>query len=77
MVSVPTRSLPVLLLATLNVTVPLPEPLAPPVTVSHESFDAAVQLQPPEAVTVTVRPLADCFGSDRLVELSENEHPDA
>ena len=39
--------------ATLNATAPLPEPLAPEVTVTHAAPLLAVQLQPPLAVTVT------------------------
>jgi hypothetical protein len=42
---------------TLNVTVPLPLPDAPDVTVIHESLLTAVQVQPAPAVTVMVRPV--------------------
>ena len=39
--------------ATEYVTVPLPLPLAPPVTVIHEALLVAVQAQPASAVTAT------------------------
>jgi hypothetical protein len=42
------------LAATANVTVPLPSPLAPAVTVIHDTPLTAVQLQPAVVVTVTV-----------------------
>ena len=52
-VSVPERAAPVLA-ATVNATVPLPVPDAPPVTVSHPAFAVAVQVQvPADAVTAT------------------------
>jgi hypothetical protein len=38
----------------LTVTVPLPDPLAPAVTDSHDAFSDAVHVQPVPAVTVTV-----------------------
>jgi hypothetical protein len=40
----------------LNVTVPLPVPLAPPVIVSHVALLAAVHAQPVPAVTLTEPP---------------------
>ena len=43
-----------LLAATEYETVPLPEPLAPPVTVIQPTLLAAVHAQPEPAVTVTV-----------------------
>ena len=54
-VSVPVRDAPALA-ATLNVVVPLPVPLAPPVIVSQVSLLVAVQLQPAAVVTATVLP---------------------
>ena len=38
---------------TLNVTVPLPVPEAPPVTTSHDAFDVADHAQPSSTVTST------------------------
>jgi hypothetical protein len=51
-VSVPLRAAPVFC-ATLKLTVPLPLPLAPLVTLIHVALDAAVQVQLVPAVTVT------------------------
>ncbi|MCU1386108.1 MAG: hypothetical protein JWL71_4805 [Acidobacteria bacterium] len=52
-VSVPARAAPVFA-ATLKLTVPLPVPDAPPVTVSHPALALAVHVQlPAEAVTAT------------------------
>ena len=42
----------VVLAVALNVTVPLPLPAAPPVTVSHVMLLTAVQVQPLMAVTL-------------------------
>lgn len=50
---VPVRKAPVLA-ATLNVTLPLPEPLAPDAMVIQIAFDVANQPHPVPAVTVTV-----------------------
>jgi hypothetical protein len=52
-VRVPLRILVVLFAATEKVTVPLPEPDAPPVTVIHDTPLEAVQGQPEVAVTLT------------------------
>jgi hypothetical protein len=53
MVSVPERAAPVFA-ATVKLTVPLPVPEAPPVTVNHPSFAPAVHVQvPADAVTAT------------------------
>ncbi len=49
--------------ATLNATAPLPEPLAPEVTVTHAAVLLAVQLHPSPAVTATV-PLPPAAASD-------------
>jgi hypothetical protein len=54
MLIVPLRcEAPVFALA-LKPTLPLPEPLAPLVTVSHDALLTAVHPQPPAALTVTV-----------------------
>jgi uncharacterized protein YhhL (DUF1145 family) len=53
-VTVPVRVVVAVLAATLNVTEPFPDPLAPAVTVIHEALLVAVQLQPLPAVTVIV-----------------------
>ena len=59
-VSVPVRVLVEGFAVTLYVTVPLPLPVAPAVTVIHDALLAAVQVQPVAAVTVIVAvPLAD------------------
>ena len=73
MVSVPERA-PAALEATLYWTVPLPLPLPPAVMVSHGTLLAAVQEQPPPAVTPTlpVPPPAAAFALDCA---SENEQP--
>ena len=49
----PLRILVVPFAATEKVTVPLPDPLAPPVTASHDTPLAAVQEQPEVVVTLT------------------------
>jgi hypothetical protein len=54
MVSVPLRELVDVLTAMLKPTVPLPEPLAPPVTVIQLTLLVAVQLQPDPAVTAAL-----------------------
>ena len=53
-VTVPLRCNVLLLAVTLKVTVPLPLPLAPPVTVIHPLLLAAVHEQPEPAATPTV-----------------------
>ncbi len=58
-VSVPTRWAVDGFAVALNVTVPSPAPLAPPVTLSQAALLAAVQLQPPGAVTPVVEEPAD------------------
>jgi len=60
-VSVPVRAAPEFA-ATEYPTVPLPEPLAPLVIVSHDAFDAAVQEQPLPAVTETEPLVAPAAG---------------
>ena len=57
-VNVPLREAPVVLAATLNVTEPMPDPLAPAVTVIHDVVVVAVQEQDVPEVTLSVRLLA-------------------
>ena len=56
-VNVPVRGVPVVLAATLNVTEPMPDPLAP-VTVIQDVVVVAVQEQAVPAMTLSVRLLA-------------------
>jgi hypothetical protein len=51
-VSVPLRLEATVFAATSNVTEPLPDPLAPPVTVIHAALLVAVHAQPVAAATV-------------------------
>ena len=51
MVTVPVRVVVVAFAAILSVTVPLPDPLAPPATVIQVALLRAVQLQPAAVVT--------------------------
>ena len=60
---VPTRWLVTLLAATLNVTVPLPDPLAPPVTTIQLALLAADQVHPAVVVTV-IEPVPPAAGTD-------------
>jgi hypothetical protein len=53
-VNVPVRCDEPVLAATVNVTVPLPVPLLPAVTVIHEAFDAALHVHPEVALTFTL-----------------------
>ena len=53
-ISAPMRDVPAVLPATLNVTFPLPVPVAPVVTVIHVVLLTAVHEQPPGAVTVVL-----------------------
>ena len=57
-VNVPVRAVPVVLAATLNVTEPIPDPLAPAVTVIQGVVVVAVQEQAVPAMTLSVRLLA-------------------
>ena len=59
MVRLALRGTPVVLDCTLYVTVPLPEPLAPPVIVNQPTGLEEVQLQPAGAVTPTLPVYAD------------------
>jgi hypothetical protein len=71
-VSVPLRGWVVAFVAALNVTTPLPLPLAPPVTVSHvEALLVAVHAHPAGAVTLVVL-LPPAAVTERLVGDSEN-----
>ena len=65
MVAVPVRGVVAVLAATARATVPLPLPVAPPVTVIQDAVLAAVQPQPVGLVTAT---LADCPATTALVE---------
>ena len=64
-VSVPVRLEATVFAATVNVTEPLPEPVAPPVTVIHAALLAAVHAQPVPAVTVLL-PLPPAAVNDWL-----------
>jgi len=66
MVRVPTRTLVVLFGATVMLTTPVPEPLAPAVTVIQAALLTAVHAQPLEAVTV-IGPLTPASGADSAV----------
>jgi hypothetical protein len=67
-VTVPVRELLPVLAATLSCTVPLPEPVAPEVTLIHEALLVADQLHPLVAVTPT---LAEPPVEARLVDVDE------
>jgi len=69
-VRVPVRGFVSLLVATVTVTLPFPEPPDPFAMVSHGAFDAAVQAHPAPAATVKVMlPPAD--GLEMLVGVTE------
>lgn len=69
-VRVPVRGLVSLLVATVTVTLPFPEPPDPFAMVSHGTFDAAVQAHPaPEATVKVMLPPAD--GEEMLVGVTE------
>jgi hypothetical protein len=70
MVTVPVREVVAVFWATEMETVPLPEPLAPLVTVIHAAFDTAVQEQPLVEVTFTLA-LPPLLPTDVEVVLSE------
>jgi hypothetical protein len=72
-VSVPDRLGP-LVAATVKLTVPFPEPLAPDVMVIHETFRVAVQAQPAPPVTAT-EPLPPDDGTDRVSGEMLNAQP--
>jgi len=62
-VMVPVRGVVVVFAATVNVTVPLPEPLAPPVTVIQLALLVAVQAHPVSAV-IEMEPVPPAAGTD-------------
>ena len=71
----PVRLSPVLFAATLNVTVPFPLPLAPPVTVIQFAWLVAVHGHP-VAVTTDTRPFVPpSFSNEVVVEERTNMHP--
>jgi len=72
MVNVPVRLDATVFAATLNVTEPLPDPVAPPVSVIHGALLAAVQAQPVAATTV-LPPLPADAANDWLVGKIEGE----
>ena len=59
-----------------NVTVPLPVPLEPAVTMIHGAPELAAHRQPAGAVTVTL-PVPPVEGTDWLVGVMVKEQPDA
>ena len=71
---VPLREVPVVLAPMLNVTEPMPEPLAPAVTVIHDVVVVAVQAQDVPDVTLSVRLLASASTS-KLVGVRVAEQP--
>lgn len=71
-VSVPVRGDAIVLAATLNPTVPLPEPVAPLVTVIHAALLAAVHAQPAATATVLL-PVPPDAASERLVGVMDGE----
>jgi len=75
-VSVPLRACVEPFVAALKLTVPLPEPLAPLVIVSHPALLVAVHAHPLVAVTA-VDPVPPAPGTDWLVGEIENVQPAA
>ena len=73
-VNVPLRALPVVLAATLNVTEPMPDPVAPAVTVIHDAAGVAVQEHDVPEVTLSVRLVASASTS-KLVGVTAAEQP--
>ena len=73
-VSVPVRAAPVVLAATLNVTEPMPDPLAPAVTVIQDVVVVAVQEHDVPEVTLSVRLVASASTS-KLVGVTVAEQP--
>jgi len=74
-VSVPVRAPPVFA-ATVNVTVPLPVPLAPLAIVIQLALLLAVHVQPDCVVTVTGPPVPPSVGNAWLVGLMVYVHPE-
>jgi hypothetical protein len=64
------RELVLLLAAALNATVPLPLPLAPPVTVSHEVLLLTPVHEHPAGEVTPVEPVPPVGGTEPLVEES-------
>ena len=73
-VNVPVREAPVVLAATLNVTEPMPDPLAPAVTVIQDVVVVAVQEQAVPDVTLSVRLVASASTS-KLTGVTVAEQP--
>ena len=73
-VNVPVRAVPVVLAATLNVTEPMPDPLAPAVTVIQDVVVVAVQEHDVPEVTLSVRLVASASTS-KLVGVTVAEQP--
>ena len=71
---VPLREVPVVLAPMLNVTEPMPDPLAPAVTVIQDVVVVAVQEQDVPEVTLSVRLLASASTS-KLVGVRVAEQP--
>ncbi len=72
--TVPVRAVPAVLAATLNVTEPMPDPLAPAVTVIQDVVVVAVQEQDVPEVTLRVRLLASA-STAKLVGVRVAEQP--
>jgi hypothetical protein len=72
-VSVPVREDVVVAATTAKVTVPLPEPEAPPVTDSHDALLTALHAHPEPAVTATL-PLPPAEAKDREVVPMDGAH---
>jgi hypothetical protein len=73
-VNVPVRAAPVVLAATLNVTEPMPDPVAPAVTVIQGIVVVAVQEQDVPDVTLSVRLVATASTS-KLVGVTVARQP--
>ena len=65
---VPTRGLPVGLAATEYVTVPIPDPVAPPVTVIHATLLTAVHEQLVPVTTENAPAVVPVDGTEALVD---------
>jgi hypothetical protein len=73
-VNVPVRAAPVVLAVTLNVTEPMPDPVAPEVTVIHDAVGVAVQEHDVPDVTLSVRLVASASTS-KVVGVTAAEQP--
>jgi|SRR6476659_2863927 len=76
MVRAAVRAVVSVLAAALNATAPVPVPLEPDVTVSHDALLLAVHAQPSVAVIVT-EPVPPANGSDWVFPESAYEHESA